>query len=206
MQQTRHEGVYVSPGGFIYAIGAVGTTYVKIGSTRADVQKRLQALQVGHHARLQTLAAIPVEADLHRIEKQIHRFLAAERQQGEWCDIAMNTERLVALVARAVQWLNEQESRKLPPPHGEDCPPTTVGERVAKERTKRGWTQQELASHAGVRYETVNRIENGKHTEPRVYVAVALAKALGVTVDYLVGMYEDEPSEQEPTAEDLVPA
>jgi transcriptional regulator with XRE-family HTH domain len=68
----------------------------------------------------------------------------------------------------------------------------TLGDRVAKERQKRGWTQQELAERAGVRYETINRIENGKHTEPRVYVAVALAKALGTTVDYLVGMYEDE--------------
>ena len=73
----------------------------------------------------------------------------------------------------------------------------TFGERVAKERAKRGWTQQELASHAGVRYETINRIENGKHAEPRVYVAVALAKALGTTVDYLVGMYEDETEQSE---------
>ena len=73
----------------------------------------------------------------------------------------------------------------------------TFGERVAKARDKRGWTQQELAERAGVRYETINRIEKGKHVEPRVYVAVALAKALGTTVDYLAGMYEDEtdPSE-----------
>jgi transcriptional regulator with XRE-family HTH domain len=69
---------------------------------------------------------------------------------------------------------------------------TTLGERVAKEREKRGWSQQELAKRAGVRYETINRIENGKHAEPRIYVAVALAKALGTTVDYLVGMYESE--------------
>ena len=75
------------------------------------------------------------------------------------------------------------------------------GERVAKERKKRGWTQQELAAQAHVTYETINRIENGKHAEPRIYVAVALAKALGVTVDYLVGMYEEEKdSEREPAA------
>ena len=76
----------------------------------------------------------------------------------------------------------------------------TFGERVARAREKRGWTQQELAERAGVRYETINRIENGKHAEPRVYVAVALAKALGTTVDYLCGMYEDIDSELEPTA------
>jgi transcriptional regulator with XRE-family HTH domain len=71
------------------------------------------------------------------------------------------------------------------------------GERVAKAREKRGWTQQELAERAGVRYETINRIEKGRHAEPRVYVAVALAKALGTTVDYLVGMYDDTDSESE---------
>jgi transcriptional regulator with XRE-family HTH domain len=79
----------------------------------------------------------------------------------------------------------------------------TFGQRVAKEREKRGWTQQELAARAKVRYETINRIENGKHAEPRVYVAVALAKALGTTVDYLAGMYDDE-SETEPAELELV--
>jgi transcriptional regulator with XRE-family HTH domain len=83
---------------------------------------------------------------------------------------------------------------------------TTFGGRVAKAREKRGWTQQELAERAGVRYETINRIENGKHAEPRVYVAVALAKALGTTVDYLVGMYEGEESEDCPAVEALVGA
>jgi transcriptional regulator with XRE-family HTH domain len=73
----------------------------------------------------------------------------------------------------------------------------TFGERLAKAREKHGWTQQELADRAGIRYETINRIENGKHAEPRVYVAVALAKALGTTVDYLVGMYEDEAEDAE---------
>ena len=69
------------------------------------------------------------------------------------------------------------------------------GERLARAREKHGWTQRELAERAGIRYETISRIENGKHAEPRVYVAVALAKALGTTVDYLVGMYEDDESE-----------
>ena len=74
----------------------------------------------------------------------------------------------------------------------------TFGERLARLRDERGWTQQELAERAKVRYETINRIENGKHTEPRVYVVVALAKALGTTTDYLCGMYDDD-SEALPT-------
>jgi transcriptional regulator with XRE-family HTH domain len=68
---------------------------------------------------------------------------------------------------------------------------STFGERLRRIREQRGLTQQELAERAGIRYETINRIENGKHAEPRVYVGVALAKALGVTMDYLVGMYDE---------------
>ena len=75
----------------------------------------------------------------------------------------------------------------------------TFGERLAKAREKRGWTPQELGARAGIRYETISRIENGKHAEPRVYVAVALAKALGTTVDYLAGMYADT-ADSEPAA------
>jgi|RhiMetdeSRZDD1v2_1073273.scaffolds.fasta_scaffold3049447_1 transcriptional regulator with XRE-family HTH domain len=67
---------------------------------------------------------------------------------------------------------------------------TTFGERVAQLRDERGWTQKELAERTGVQYETINRIENGKHTAPRVHVLVALARALGTTTDYLCGMYE----------------
>jgi hypothetical protein len=36
-----------SPGGTIYAIGAVGTSWVKIGRTTGPVMKRLQTLQTG---------------------------------------------------------------------------------------------------------------------------------------------------------------
>ncbi len=71
----------------------------------------------------------------------------------------------------------------------------TFGERVARKREQRGWTQHELASKVLVRTETINRIENGVHTAPRVHVLKALAKALGCTTDYLVGMDEDEDDE-----------
>jgi len=77
----------------------------------------------------------------------------------------------------------------------------TFGERLIRAREQRGWNQQELAARAGIRYETISRIENGVHKEPRVYVAVALAKALGTTVDYLVGMYEEDEREREDAGE-----
>lgn len=71
----------------------------------------------------------------------------------------------------------------------------TMGQRVARQRQRKGWTQKELAERAKVPYETINRLENGKHLGPRVDVIVALARALGTTTDYLCGMYEDEESE-----------
>jgi transcriptional regulator with XRE-family HTH domain len=74
---------------------------------------------------------------------------------------------------------------------------STFGERVRQLRLQRDWTQQELAAKAGVRYETILRIEKGTHTAPRVHVLVALAKALGTTTDYLCGMYEGERNDSE---------
>jgi hypothetical protein len=70
-------------GGTIYAIGVVGTRYVKIGRTTVPVAQRLQALQIGHPSPLEIRAAVPVEAELHRIEKQVHAFLDAEWRRGE---------------------------------------------------------------------------------------------------------------------------
>ena len=74
----------------------------------------------------------------------------------------------------------------------------TFGERVARLREQRAWTQAELAEKVGVRTETINRIENGVHTAPRVHVLRALARALGCTTDYLVGMHEDEDEDEAP--------
>ena len=75
----------------------------------------------------------------------------------------------------------------------------TFGERLAELREKRGWSQQELARHASVPYMTVWRAEAQTHRYPRVDIAKRLARALGVTLDHLCGMYEDDPSETSPT-------
>jgi transcriptional regulator with XRE-family HTH domain len=76
----------------------------------------------------------------------------------------------------------------------------TFGERVARQRERRGWTQRQLAEAVKVSTATINRIENGAHAGPRMHVLKALAQALGCTTDYLVGMQEDEDSEYEPAA------
>ena len=66
------------------------------------------------------------------------------------------------------------------------------GRRVRRIREERRLSQQELAAKAGTSYQTIWRIEAGKHAEPGIYIARAIARALGVTLDYLVGMHEDE--------------
>jgi transcriptional regulator with XRE-family HTH domain len=69
------------------------------------------------------------------------------------------------------------------------------GARVTRMRTKRGWDIQDLVKATGVSYQSLWRIERGQHKEPGVFTAAKIAKALGCSVDYLVGLYEDEDSE-----------
>ena len=66
----------------------------------------------------------------------------------------------------------------------------TFGERLKRIREKRGWTLRELAERSGVPYETIYRCEHGTHQEPRVSVAAHLARALGVSLDVLAGVYD----------------
>ena len=82
----------------------------------------------------------------------------------------------------------------------------TFGDRLRHERESRGWTQKQLAEKARVPQETISRLETGKHRGPQIEVAVKLAKALKVSLDYLAGRYEDEDSELEPTGVAVVGA
>jgi transcriptional regulator with XRE-family HTH domain len=75
------------------------------------------------------------------------------------------------------------------------------GRRVTRIREQRGLTQQELATRAGTTYQTIWRIENGKHVEPGIYIAREIARALGVSLDYLVNLHgETDNVELLPTA------
>ena len=73
-----------------------------------------------------------------------------------------------------------------------------IGERLRRLRDKRGFSVRQLARLAAVPHETISRLENHQQRHPSLPVAMRLAKALGVTLDYLAGMYEDE-DEKEPT-------
>jgi transcriptional regulator with XRE-family HTH domain len=81
----------------------------------------------------------------------------------------------------------------------------TLGERVKTLRERQGLTQSELAQRCGIAQATISRLETGDLKDVQSSVAKRLARALGVTVDYLVGMYEDE-GQLQPAAVALVGA
>jgi transcriptional regulator with XRE-family HTH domain len=75
----------------------------------------------------------------------------------------------------------------------------TIGARLKRLRDRKGWSQQELARQCGVTQATISRLERGELQDIQVITARRMAHALGVTIDYLVGPFEDEP-QPEPAA------
>jgi transcriptional regulator with XRE-family HTH domain len=73
-----------------------------------------------------------------------------------------------------------------------------LGERVKRLRLERGWTQMELAERAHVSQAIISRLEGKVRHNVNADVLKALAKTLGCTTDYLVGMHEDEDDEEAP--------
>ena len=54
-----------------------------------------------------------------------------------------------------------------------------IGRRVRDERVKRFWTQERLASTAGISQKALSKIENDE-VEPRFSTILKLAEALGI--------------------------
>lgn len=61
---------------------------------------------------------------------------------------------------------------------------TRLGSRLKDVRAEAGLTQAQLAESAGVSRKTVNTVENGIFI-PSTFLALSLARALGVTVEQL---------------------
>ena len=72
------------------------------------------------------------------------------------------------------------------------------GQRVARIRQERKLSVQELASKARTTYQTIWRIETGAMKAPSIVLARRIARALGVGVDYLIGMFEEDEDESLP--------
>ena len=62
-----------------------------------------------------------------------------------------------------------------------------IGESVRSARARAGWSREALAYHSGVSWSAIAQIESGRRQDIRLSSLTALAEALGVSVDYLVG-------------------
>ncbi len=63
---------------------------------------------------------------------------------------------------------------------------TDPGVRLRLARQARGYSQQQLAGMGGVTRQAVSAVEAG-HSDPSLRVALALAQALGMTIEELFG-------------------
>jgi transcriptional regulator with XRE-family HTH domain len=62
-----------------------------------------------------------------------------------------------------------------------------VGEAVRAARARVGWSREALAYHSGISWSAIAQIETGRRKDVRLNSLAALANALGVSVDYLIG-------------------
>jgi transcriptional regulator with XRE-family HTH domain len=62
-----------------------------------------------------------------------------------------------------------------------------IGEALKASRARLGWSREALAYHSGVSWSAIAQIESGRRKDVRLSSLSALADALGVSVDYLIG-------------------
>jgi transcriptional regulator with XRE-family HTH domain len=64
---------------------------------------------------------------------------------------------------------------------------STIADRLKAARARSGWSRETLAHHAAVSWSAITQIESGRRQNARPGTLTAMARALDVTVDYLVG-------------------
>jgi transcriptional regulator with XRE-family HTH domain len=62
-----------------------------------------------------------------------------------------------------------------------------IAESLKAARKRAGWSRETLAHHSGVSWSAIAQIESGRRKDVRSSSLLALAEALGVSVDYLIG-------------------
>ncbi|MCW2601564.1 MAG: putative regulator of sigma factor [Frankiales bacterium] len=67
----------------------------------------------------------------------------------------------------------------------------TAAQRVRAARRRRGLSREALAHAAGMSYGAIVQVESGRRTDNRIGTVVALANALEVPLDYLLGRHEN---------------
>ncbi|HNZ86764.1 MAG TPA: helix-turn-helix transcriptional regulator [bacterium] len=62
----------------------------------------------------------------------------------------------------------------------------TISENIKKMRTKLGFTQDDLAKKADIKYTTLMKVESGTVNKPSVQTMDKIARALGVSIEDLI--------------------
>lgn len=73
-----------------------------------------------------------------------------------------------------------------------------IGEVIHILRRRKGWTQGQLAYHAGTSPEYISLIENGKRENPSADWLLNIAIALGTTPDYILSEAGQLPNTENP--------
>jgi len=120
------------------------------------------------------VATVSVPTDVQRIEKQAHRFLARERQSGEWFDLALDEKALTDLVLRAMQYVQDAGR---PQRHPRKRPSQILGNAIKKARVEKDMSQQALETQTGIAFRHLSAIERGD-IDPRWSTLVKLSIAL----------------------------
>ena len=82
----------------------------------------------------------------------------------------------------------------------------SFGERIAVLRRRQGMTQRELGTESEVHWNTIARLERGKLTDLPGKAVARIAKALGTSADYLLGLSEQEEPQEYMESEQLATA
>lgn len=69
----------------------------------------------------------------------------------------------------------------------------TIAARMRELREARGLSLQDVAGRAGIAKSHVWQIEQGKSANPTIATTVGIARALGVSLDYLAGLSTAQP-------------
>ena len=68
-----------------------------------------------------------------------------------------------------------------------DVVSSRLGQSLKAARARAGWSREALAYHSGVSWSAIAQIESGRRKDVRLSSLSALADALAVSVDYLIG-------------------
>jgi transcriptional regulator with XRE-family HTH domain len=70
----------------------------------------------------------------------------------------------------------------------------SIGERIQKHREQAGFTREQLAEASGLSVQSIVKIESGKRNF-RILSLISIARALGLSCDYLLGLSDNDDSQ-----------